>query len=297
MARACLSALFLPVLLAAPLAAPDQPRARVVHVTALGRQDVPVEDLTTPDFTVKEDGQTRQIVSVEPATAAMQIAIIIDDNGTGIFRYGLGDFVQRLQGRAEIALSAVQGQTMKIVDFTMDVPALANGISRLGVRPGSPDGGQLLEGISEAARELRQREARRPVIVALTVGGEEHSTLTAKHVLDQLHQSGAALYVIFAGNQAVRPTSAVSKPSDLLDGNLNIGEVLGDGPKQSGGRRRDVIATTYLFGELQQIARELKNQYAITYVRPDNARPPQKINVSVSRKGVTVIAPSRAPVR
>jgi hypothetical protein len=73
--------------------------------------------------------------------------------------------------------------------------------------------------------------------------------------------------------------------------------VLGDGPKQSGGRRRDVIATQALLTDLQEIATELKAQYAITYLRPPDRNPPQKIQVSVQRRGVTVIAPTRAPVR
>ena len=43
------------------------------------------------------------------------------------------------------------------------------------------------------AIDLDKRKASRPIIVALTVGGEEHSTLPAHHVLDNLRQSGAAL--------------------------------------------------------------------------------------------------------
>lgn len=270
---------------------------RVVYAIAIDERGVPVTDLTPADFTVKEDGKVQQVIAAETATAPPQIAIIVDDNGTGIFRYGLSDFVQRFRERAEMALSVVQGQTRKVVDYTTSFPALMAGINSLGVRPATPDGGQLLEGIYEAAKELKQREAKRPVIIALTVGGEEHSTLTARYVLDQLHQSGAALHVVFAGSRAVRTTSAANRPADLLEGNLNISEVLGDGPKQSGGRRHDVIATNALLSDLQQIARELKDQYVVTYLRPDNVKSARNIDVSVRRRGVTLIAPSRAPAR
>ena len=40
---------------------------------------------------------------VRPAKALMQIALIVDDNGTGLFRAPLYRFVQRLQGKAEFS--------------------------------------------------------------------------------------------------------------------------------------------------------------------------------------------------
>lgn len=271
------------------------PSTRVIYAIAVDRRDLPVTDLTAEDFLVKEDGKPCEVIAAQPATAIMQVAIIVDDNGSGIFRYGLSNLVQRLQGRAEIAISIVQGQTRKVVDFTTDFQALMTAVGSLGVRPPTPDGGQLLEGIYEAARELKRREAQRPVILALTVGGEEHSTLRPGYVLDELHQSRAGLHVVFAGNRTLRTTGAVTKPADLLEGNLSIGEVLGDGPKQSGGRRRDVIATAALQADLQEITRDLRNQYVITYVRSDPGKTSRSLSVSVRRRGVTIIAPTRAP--
>ena len=45
------------------------------------------------------------------------------------------------------------------------------------------------------------------------------------------------MYVISVANSALRSTRAIDKPSALLDENLNLSEVLGEGPKQSGGSR------------------------------------------------------------
>ena len=61
-----------------------------------------------------------------------------------------------MDGRAVMSLSSVVGQTMKLVDYTPNVDAIMQGIATLNARPGTPDGGQLLEGISEAALELRK---------------------------------------------------------------------------------------------------------------------------------------------
>ena len=226
----------------------------------------------------------------------MKIAIVVDDNGTGIFRYGVGRFIQRLHGRAEFALSTVAGQFVKMVDYTANGQELGEVLAQLVARPGTADGGQLLEGIYETAKDLERRKTDRGVIVVLTVGGEEHSPLPAHHVLDQLRKSGAALHVVSVSSSALRSMAAVQRPSALLGENLNLNEVLGDGPKQSGGRRDEIVATAGLVAGLQQLAETLLTQYAVQYARPQGTKS-DKLNVSVKRPGITVLAPVRVPDR
>jgi VWFA-related protein len=276
-------------------ASPQSP-TRTIYVSATDRNGAPVRDLAGPDFAVKEGGKTREVLQAGPATNPMKIAILIDDNGTGIFRYGVGRFIQRLHGRAEFALSTVAGQHLKVVDYTANGEVLGSALAQLVARPGTADGGQLLEGIYETARDLERRGTGRAVIVVLTVGGEEHSPLPAHHVLDQLRKSGASLHVVSVSSSALRSMAEVQRPSALLGENLNLNEVLGDGPKQSGGRRDEIVATAGLVAGLQQLAETLLTQYAVQYARPEGARA-DKINVSVKRPGVSVRAPVRVPDR
>ncbi len=283
---------------AAARTAPLEARTRAVYVTAIGPTGAAVTDLTAADFTVKEGGKAREVIRAEPATAPLKIAILIDDDGTGLFRYGIAKFIDRLMGRAEFALSSVTGQIVKLTDYTASAEVLRAALDGARARPGTPDGGQLLEGISEAAQDLERRKAARPIILALTVGGEEHSTLPAHHVLDQLRQSGAALHVVAVRGGGLRSTVAVSKPSGLLDENLNLNEVLGDGPKQSGGRRDEVVASAGAAGivpVLEQLAESLKHQYLIEYGLPDGVKPSDRLSVSVKRSGVSLRAPARIP--
>jgi VWFA-related protein len=275
----------------------SRPLARTVYVTVTDRNGLLVDDLTTGDFVVKEGGKVREVLSAVPATAPMRIALLIDDNGSGIFRYGVSKFIEKMQGRAEFALSTVNGQHLKIVDYTANVDSLVEGIGRLNARPGTADGGQLLEGIFETAKDLEKRKAQRAVIVVLTVGGEEHSPLPAHHVLDQLQKSGAALNVISVSSSALRATAAVQKPGGLLGENMNLSEVLGDGPKQSGGRNDEIVATAGVVAGLQELAQTLTHQYALAYTRPVKENSSDKISVSVKRPGLTVRAPVRVPSR
>lgn len=269
---------------------------QLVYVTAVNAEKAAIVDLDPADFLVKEDGKECTVIAVERASSTMQVAILLDDNGTGIFRFGLNGLGELLQGRAEIALSVVTNQVQKLFDYTPDAKIWFAGFSRTGVRPATPEGGQLLEGVFATARELKSREARRPIILTLTVGGEEQSPLAASQVLDALHRSRASLHVLYVDIPAVRPTKPAGRPSDLLEGNFNLSRVLGDGPRESGGRRREVLAMKALTSEVQSIARDLLSQYSIAYARPPSKNSPQKLQVSVRRPGVTVIAPTRAPI-
>jgi VWFA-related protein len=272
-----------------------EPQTRRVFVTAADGKGAPVVDLTAADFTIKEGGKTREIVKVGPATGLIQVALLVDDNGTGIFRYAVGKFIEALLGRAEFAVSTVTGQTLKLVDYTSSAAALSGAIAKLTARPSTPDGGQLLDAVSETALELDRRNAPRPVIVALTVGGEEHSTLPAHHVLNNLRQSGASLHVMTVVNTALRSQSNPTTAAAMLGENMNLNEVLGDGPKQSGGLRSEIVAASGITSVLQDLADLLKAQYMIEYSLPDGVKPSDKLSVAVKRRGVSVRAPSRIP--
>ena len=277
--------------------AAPQGRTHTVFVTATEENGAPVVDLAAADFAVKEDGKDREVLRAELARVPMQLAIIVDDNGTGIFRAGLVSFVRLLQGRAEIALSSVVGQTHRLVDYTPNAEKVLEAVMGLSARPGTNDGGQLLEGIFQASKDQEKRGATRPVIVALTVGGEEHSTVPAHNVLDQLAKTGSTLYVIQVAGTLLRPTVQITQPRQLLGENLNLSEVLGEGPKQTGGWREEIVASTGLVPGLGRIAAELKSQYVLEYSRPPKGKPLERLNVSVKRRGLDLRAPTKVAGR
>ena len=162
-------------------------------------------------------------------------------------------------------------------------------------------GAQLLEAIRDATKHVR-REGTRPVIVVLRVGGEATTTLSGRDVREQLQKSGAILYVISTvgaqrpapsqARQGISTEQAQLHDDEAVESAHNLGLVLGDGSRESGGRHDQVISTT-LIPTLEQLAHELVNQYVLTCVLPDGVKPTDKLSVSTKRKGVTVRAPSR----
>jgi hypothetical protein len=294
-----ISAVAIAVVLIGSSVSSSQPAApglsRTVYVSVADRNGGTVDNLVPSDLEIKEGGKQVTIESAGRATEPLQIDLIVDDNGTGLFRAPLARFVQRMEGRAVMALRSVVGQTMKLVEFTPSVDALMRGIATLNARPETSDGGQLLEGISEAALELHKVEARRPIIIALTVGGQEHSTVSSDFVLDQLRKSGATLHVFSVANSALRGSVAVKAPRDLLQENMHLNRVLGDGPKQTGGRHQQIVASAGALLGLQTLASELTSQYRIIYTLPSGARRSEKLSIAVRRKDLVVRAPAKLP--
>jgi VWFA-related protein len=273
-----------------------QARSRSVYVTAVDGRGWPVTDpLTAADFAVKEGGKPREVVRAEAATAPLQVAVIVDDNGTGVFRAPVGRFINQLLANGAFAISSVNGQTQKLVDFTRDVGALQEALDRIGPRPRTQDGGQIVEGVSEYAKELHRRKAGRPIILLLTVGGSQYSSLTSGHVLDELKDSGAVMYVVSMAATAIRPSAAPARPSDLIDTVADVTTVVSEGPKQSGGRFDSIGSQGEAGSALLKIAVELQHQYVVSYMLPNGVKPDDRVSVSSKKKGVTLRAPSRIP--
>jgi VWFA-related protein len=271
-----------------------QGQTRRLYVTALDAAGTPVEGLVPGDFNVKEGGKVRDVVRVEPAGAKMQIAILVDDNGSGMFRVAVARFIESLLSRAEFAISTVTGQSLKLLDYTSDPRELSSTIQRLGVRPATNGGNQLLDGITGAARELAKRKAGRPIILALTVGGDDVTPMQPEDAFDELRRSGAQLYVVEVLGSAIRRTTTPTKPGDLLDEGHALQAVLGDGPKRSGGNREEVSALAGVDTGLVRLATQLKGQYLIEYSL-EGSKPSDRVSITLTRKDVTLRAPTHVP--
>jgi hypothetical protein len=73
--------------------------------------------------------------------------------------------------------------------------------------------------------------------------------------------------------------------------------VIAEGTKRSGGRRDQVMAISGIPEALGRVADDLIHQYIVTYGRPERLIPPDKLQVTVSRPGVTVRARTKVAGR
>jgi hypothetical protein len=134
----------------------------------------------------------------------------------------------------------------------------------------------MLGAIAEAAKELQKDKAARPAIIVLTVGGEKAQSNEADPTLNALKNSGASLSVVYLAG-------------------LELGKVLGDGPKQLGGTSQQISGGVVPGPVLAKVADALLHQYVLTYTLPEGVKPNERLSLTTTRKGVTLLAPSRLP--
>ena len=203
LSRAVLLALLTP---AAPGAVspgePPAPVARTVYVTVTDGKGRAITDLTPADFTVKEGGKDRDIVTAEPATARMQVSLLVEERliGDGSIRMGMFEFMKRLQGAADIGLITIGIRNQTHVEHTADLNMLAAALNKLTLNPGPQS--NLTEGVLALAESVGQQKAARPVIVAIALSGGQAGGPAANTVLTQLRQSGAVMHAVTLAGEA-----------------------------------------------------------------------------------------------
>jgi hypothetical protein len=111
----------------------------------------------------------------------------------------------------------------------------------------------------------------------------EFSNRYYEQVLDEINKSGAMLNVVALGQPS----------SNLSDEVRNRNQVIALGTERTGGRQDHLLALTAAAPQMKKLAAELLNQYVVTYARPDTLIPPQKIEVTVTKPGLTARARTR----
>ena len=263
---------------------------RTVYVSVTDGKGNPLTDLTAANFKVKEGGKDREIVRAEPAKAPAHIALMIEER-LGVdqsVRVGLFEFVKRMAGNAEISLISIALRNNELTPFTSDANVVLKAINDFTRNPNPTS--NLTEGINDISKKFDQENPTRPVIVAVVFSGGQAGA-EPKAVLNQLRQSGATLYAVTFGN----PSDSQGATLGTMADESGREQVIGDGAKQSGGRRFDVVTTGAVPKALQDIASDIMSQYAITYALPEGVKPDKRFSISTDRKGASLRAPSAIP--
>jgi hypothetical protein len=259
-----------------------------VYVTVVDDDGQPVPGLTAADFTLKEGGKDREITAVVLPSERMKLAVLIEESvvADSSVRMGVFELAKRMVSQADVALLVVGLRNVVAVDYTSDLNKIVEAINGFTLRQ-SPQGEHMSEGIYEQARTFRETEVERPALVAIALETMQASAERPDRVLTELRRSGAVMHVVTlsTGQQSV----GVGQMADLAE----RGQIIGEGTRNSGGRRIEVNTTQGVPRALQQVADDLSAQYAITYMLPDGVNPSDRLEVKTQRKNVTLRAPNR----
>jgi len=286
--RYAISALALAAACILPSTAVAQAKPGSIYVSVLDKQGEPVTGLSAEDFRVREDGIAREVLKAGPATEPLTVALLVDDSqaaqaGLQMIRDAVQAFVKSLEGKAEISIVTFGERPVIAVNYTTDQAKLQDAAKRIFPRSGS--GGYLMDAIVDVSKGLQKRKAVRPVIAVLMLeDGVEFSNRHYTNVLAELDKGGAALHVVALG----QPNAS------LTDEIRNRSQTIALGTERTGGRRDQVLALTAAAPKMQQLASELLHQYVVTYAHPETLIPPEKIEVTVTKPGLTARARTRS---
>ena len=281
--------------LASGMAAHAQSVERRMVVSVLDDDGAPVTGLTAADFEIREDDAAREVLHVEPAGGGRQIAILVDTSEAAVrmvsdFRRGLAAFVDGMREGNRISIVSFGGPPRILVETTDSAERLEGGVDR--VFPQTGQAAYMLDAIYEVSQGFARRRAERPVMVVLTTEGLDYSNRRSRDVLERLADSGAALYTLSV--EARRSAFGTQGAFGGLPGGVDLRQqeferdrVLARGTGESGGRHRDLLASSAVERAMRELAAELRNQYLVVYARPDLLIPPEEVRVSVDRPGLT----------
>jgi hypothetical protein len=284
----------LAVVLAAAVVVPGSlnQEQKAIIVTVLDKSGAAVRDATVEDLSVVEDGATRKVVEVKPATDPMTIAILVDNTKppmgknapTQELRAALTTFVKTVQGaspESQIGLWEFAGAGVMIQKPTAKTDDVLKRINKM--FPAQQPGGVMLEALVDASKELSKKgTGPRRIILSVSFNSPEVSTMEPRDVAVAMRKAGVNFWAVQVDSYG--DTSAASNATaatrDLVLNNV---------PPASGGMRLTGVSPISLEAQVKSIADALTSQYIVTYTRPAGAPSTVSDIQAVSKKGMKAL--------
>jgi len=274
--------------LAGSLAAQEAPvfrsdtRLVVLHASVVDRNDRLVTDLARGAFKVFEDGVEQQIKVFRREDVPVSLGLVIDNSGS------MRDKRQKVESAAlQLVKASNKEDQVFIVNFndeafldapfTGDFKKLEEALARIDSRGGTA----MRDAISMSIDYLKeQAKLDKKVILVVTDGNDNTSTLSLEQLVQKAQQSEVLVYAIGLLNEEERREAKRAK------------RALKALTTASGGLAYYPEEVTEVEQLALQVAHEIRNQYIIAY-SPTN----QNLDGSFRQVKVTVKGRNRPVVR
>jgi VWFA-related protein len=241
----------------------------VLSAVVRTRQGRPVTNLGSSDFTVVDSGVARPIVEFRAEPSAVRLALLVDFSGSmdlAAKRAAAQESAWHLlswltAGYDEVSLYAFDRQIQEL-----QAPSLAPGNVIEKMERLKPWGAtSLFDAIAETGRLVASAGGGRRVVVALTDGADNASTLTPEQVSGIASSVDVPVYIIVVVSPLERAGGSTvddAKYEAMLRGPL------GNLARWTGGEIFAAYGPAQASRAAQQIVTELRHQYLIAF-EPD----------------------------
>ena len=268
--------------------APKIPVAAVkrvlVRVVDINNRAIP--DLQAKDFEVTENGEKREILSIEQTTAPFNLVLLLDVSGSvenyvDFIRKAARNFINTVGAQDRVAIVLFNEDVKTLSTFTTDKGRLSESLDTFDAGGSTAFYDALAYTLTET---LRPMKGERTAIVVLSDGDDNRSFLPFEPLLGSIQESGALIYPLYVPSGLIA-ASATNNPNQTADPLRTRYLSLTSKAENEGERLAQVSGGVYYpitrLSDLQtaydDIVRQLRTAYSVTF-RSETAETRERTN-------------------
>ena len=250
-----------------------------LQVRVVDRNNRPINDVRDADFRVFENGAPQKIEFVTREEVPISYGLVVDNSGSlrnqivQVIEAGKTIVESNKPGDETFVLRFISSDEIKIMqDFTADKGLLGDALDDMFVEGGRTAIIDAVYLASEHTAEYKKGNAlddkRRRAIILVTDGEDRASFYKREQLFESLKENDVQIYVIGFVNELEREAGFISKSKrqkavDLLDGLA----------KETGGRTFYPTSLAELPRIAEEITKDMRTQYVVSYVPTSQAQP------------------------
>jgi len=264
----------------------------LLNVTVLDSYGHQATELIKDEFIVAEDGQRQDIASFLISSVPVNVVLMLDASGSVVseinsLRDAAMHFVGQLGPEDKISVIEFHTNVELIQDWTAKADDVRHALSwrfkpgMVQTKQGSFTYGStaLYDAVYSAADEQLAKVEGRKAIILLTDGDDTSSKVTYEQALTSIVKSDTVVYVISKARAFIHELDkyrgragrvfggGTAQQADVYAERFERAErIMTDLAERTGGRIFSPLQDKEMKDVYGQVARELKNQYIITYI-------------------------------
>ncbi|HET9529488.1 MAG TPA: VWA domain-containing protein [Blastocatellia bacterium] len=264
----------------------------VTVIDPFGRQ---ATDLHKDEFIIAEDNERQDMASFAVSSVPVNVVMMLDASGSVVgeiasLRDAAMKFVEQLGPEDKVSVTEFHTDVELIQDWTSNAEELKHAISwrfkpgMVRTKEGRSAYGttSLFDAIYLTAEEQLSKVEGRKAIIILTDGDDTSSKVTYEQALAAVIRSGAVVYVVSKA-RAIMAIAGKFYRARFERAELLMKELA----TRTGGSIFSPLKDDEMKEVYTRVARELKNQYTITYIPKNDKRDGglRRISVFLTRSG------------
>lgn len=252
-------------------AKPAAVKRATVHVTDSYNRAIP--GLTAADFEVMESNTSKEIISVRPVEAPVNLVLLLDVSGSienyvTFIRKAAREFVDTVDKNDRLSIVTFRDDVEVLAGFTTDKAKLSESLDSFDAGGPTAYYDALGYALSESLRPLK---GDRTAIVVLTDGDDNRSFLPFESLIGAIEESGALVYPLYVPSSLIAASAATGFQDidPLRNRHLTLTtKANGEGERLarvSGGRYYPITQLSQIQAAYEDIVVQLRTAYDITY--------------------------------